>query len=90
MSFISLDARDALEGNTGLEQALEVDLVRVFLQEKNVLSHDEAPDSVIDRGVFVVTLIDRELEQMFGECSHGRTVHWDSTFSFHRYASKDG
>ncbi len=57
-----LDARDALEGNAGVEQALKINFVRVFLQEKNVLAHDESPDRVIDRRVIVVALIDRELE----------------------------
>jgi hypothetical protein len=49
------------------EQPLEINFVRVFLQEKNVLAHDESPDRVIDRSVIVVALIDCELEQMFGE-----------------------
>ena len=57
-----LDARDAFERNAGVEQTLEINFVRVFLQEKNVLPHDEAPDRVIDRRVIVVALIDCELE----------------------------
>ena len=85
MSFISLDARNALEGDAGIEQSLEINFVRVFLQEKNVLPHDEAPDRVIDRSVFVVALIDRELEEVFRERGDGRVVHWDSVFSFHRH-----
>jgi hypothetical protein len=60
----------------------------ILFQEKNVLSHNEAPDRVIDRGVFVITLVDRELQQMLGERSHRRVVHWDSVFSFHGCASK--
>jgi hypothetical protein len=36
--------------------------VRVLFQEKNVLAHDEAPDSVINGRIIVVTLIDCELE----------------------------
>ena len=45
--------------------------MRVFLQEENVLPHDEAPDRVIDRCVVVVALIDGELQKMFwkrGDC----------------------
>ena len=60
-----LDPRDALERDAGIEQALEIDFVSVFLQEKNILAHDEPPDRVIDRSIFFVTLIDRELQQMF-------------------------
>ncbi len=60
-----LDARDALEGDAGVEQTLEINFVRVFLQEENVLPHDEAPDGMIDRGVFVVALVDGELQEMF-------------------------
>ncbi len=61
------DARDALEGDASLGADPKVNLVRVFLQEKRVLPHDETPDRVIDRRVIVVTLIDRELKQVFGE-----------------------
>jgi hypothetical protein len=57
-----LNARDALERNPGVEQPLEINFVRIFLQEKNVLAHDESPDCVIDRRVIVVTLIDCELK----------------------------
>ena len=60
-----LDPRNALEGNAGVEQSLKINFVSVFLQEKNILAHDEPPDRVIDRSVFFVTLIDRELQQMF-------------------------
>ena len=56
-----LDARDAVEGNTGIEQALEINLVSVLAEKENVLPHDEAPDRMIDRRVIVVTLIDRKL-----------------------------
>ena len=69
------DPRNAVEGNPGIEETLEVELVRIFAQEKNVLAHDEAPDRVIDRGVFVVTLVDGELEQMFRKRGHGLVVH---------------
>ena len=65
-----LDPRNALERNAGIEQPLKIDFVRVFLQEKNVLPHDETPDRVIDRGVFFVALIDCELQQMFWERLH--------------------
>jgi len=61
------DARNALEGNAGIEQSLEINFMRVFLQEKNILAHDKSPDGMIDRSVFVVALIDRELEQMLGQ-----------------------
>ena len=72
------DARDALERNAGVEQPLEIDFVGVFLQEKNVLPHDEAPDGVIDRSVIVVTLIDGELEEMFGRGGDRRVVQADT------------
>ncbi len=68
------DARNALERDAGVEQALEVNLVRVFLQEKRVLPHDETPDRVIDRRVIVVALIDRELQEVFRERGDGRVV----------------
>ncbi len=77
------DPWNALEGDAGLEQALEINLVGVFLQEKNVLPHDEAPDRVIDRRVIVVALIDRELEKVFRKRGDSRVVHRDSAFSFH-------
>src|SRR5438067_2914295 len=64
------DSRNTLERNTGIEQPLKIDFVCVFLQEKNVLAHDETPDRVIDRGVFFVALIDCELQQMFWERLH--------------------
>src|SRR5262245_54666463 len=57
-----LNAGDALEGNSGVEEALEINFVRVLLQKKNVLAHDKSPDCVIDRSVIVVALIDCELE----------------------------
>ncbi len=57
-----LDARDAIERNAGVEEPLEINFVRVLLQEKNVLAHDESPDRMIDRSVIVVALIDCELE----------------------------
>ena len=43
-----LNARDAVKRNASVEKTLEVNLVRVFLQEENVLAHDESPDRVID------------------------------------------
>ena len=61
------DARDAIEGDAGFEQALEINFVGILLQEKHVLAHDEAPDRVIDRCVIVVALIDRELQKMLGQ-----------------------
>src|SRR5256886_17060278 len=64
------DPRNTLERNAGVEQSLKIDFVCVFLQEKNVLAHDETPDRVIDRGVFFVALIDCELQQMFWERLH--------------------
>jgi hypothetical protein len=70
-----LDPRNAIEGNPGIEETLEVELMRVLAQEKNVLAHDEPPDRVIDRGVFVVTLIDGELEKMFRKRGHGLVVY---------------
>ena len=57
-----LNARDAIKRDAGIEQPLEINFVRVLLQEKHVLAHDESPDCVIDRSVIVVALIDRELE----------------------------
>ena len=71
------DPRNAVEGNPGVEEALEVELVRIFAQEKNILAHDEAPDRVIDGGVFVVALVDGELEQMLRKRGHGLVVHRD-------------
>ena len=35
---------------------------------KKCLPHDESPDRMIDRGVFV-TLVDRELQEMFGSAA---------------------
>ena len=43
-----LNARDALERDAGVQKALEINFVRVLAQEKSVLSHNEAPDRVID------------------------------------------
>jgi hypothetical protein len=57
--------------------------VGILLQEKYVLPHDEAPNRVINRGVFVVALVDRELEQVFWKRRDSRVIHWDSVFSFH-------
>ena len=57
-----LNTWDAVKRNASVEKTLEVNLVRVFLQEENVLAHDESPDRVIHRRVIVVTLIDGELE----------------------------
>src|SRR6184192_366279 len=51
-----LDPRNALKGNAGVEQSLKINFVSVFLQEKNILAHDEPPDRVIDRSIFFVTL----------------------------------
>ena len=70
-----LDPRNPVEGDAGIEQPLEVEFVRVFAQEKNVLPHDEAPDRVIDRRVFVIALVDGELEQMLRKCGHRLVVH---------------
>ena len=67
-----LDARDALEGDAGLEQTLEINFVRVFLQEVSVLPHDETPDRMIDRRVLVEALVDGELQEMFREGGDGR------------------
>src|SRR5438552_17037971 len=64
------DPRNTLERNTGIEQPLKIDFVCVFLQEENVLAHDETPDRVIERGVFFVALIDCELQQMFWQGLH--------------------
>src|SRR5438270_5866659 len=70
-----LDARDPLERNACLEEALEVNFVGVFLQEKHVLPHDKAPDGMIDRGVVIVTLVDRELKEMLWKRSDRLVVH---------------
>ena len=43
-----LDARNALERNPGIEQALEINFMSVLLQKKSVLPHDETPDRMID------------------------------------------
>src|SRR5439155_13149738 len=80
-----LNARDAIKLNAGIEQSLEIHLVRVLAQEKNVLTHDESPDSMIDRRVVVVTLIDRELQKMFGCCGDRRIIQTDTTGCFHRH-----
>src|SRR6185436_9711397 len=78
-----LNARDAIKRNAGVEESLEINFVRVLLQEKHVLAHDKSPDCVIDRSVIVVALIDRELEQMFGATCDSRIVITDTTFRFH-------
>jgi hypothetical protein len=44
--------------------------MRVFLQEKNILAHNKSPDGMIDRSIFVVALIDGELQQVFREGLH--------------------
>ena len=77
------DPRNALKGDPGIEQSLEINLVGILLQEKHILPHDETPDRVIDRGIIVVALIDRELEQVFWKRGDSRVVHRDSVFSFH-------
>jgi hypothetical protein len=59
----------------------------VFPQEKSVLPHDKSPDRMIDRGVIIVTLIDRELEKMFWRCGHRRVIQADTARSFHRPSS---
>src|SRR5436305_11323199 len=78
-----LNARDTIKRDAGVEESLEINFVRVLLQEKNVLAHDEPPDSVIDRSVIVVSLIDCELEQMFGATCDGRVVIADTTLRIH-------
>jgi hypothetical protein len=60
--------------------------VRVFLQKKHVLAHDESPDGVIDRCVIVVSLIDCELEQMFRTSADRRVAVADTALRFHRQA----
>ena len=65
-----LDPRNSFERDPGIEQALKIDFVRVFLQEENVLAHDEPPDRVIDRRILVVALIDRELQKMIWQRLH--------------------
>src|SRR6516225_11873126 len=69
-----LNARDTLKGDAGVEETLEINFVRVLLQEKNILAHDESPDCVIDRCVIIISLIDCELEQMFGATGDCRVV----------------
>ena len=71
------------KGDAGIEQALEINLVRVLFQEKNVLAHDESPDSVIDGRVIVITLIDCELQQMFGATGDCRVVIADTILRIH-------
>ncbi len=83
------NARDALEGNARVEEALEINFVRVFLQKKNVLAHDESPDRVIDRRVIVVSLIDRELEQMFRAGSDRQVAIAYAALRFHRQSSEN-
>jgi hypothetical protein len=85
-----LNARDALERNPGVEEALEINFVRVLLQEKNVLAHDKSPDCVIDRSVIVVALVDCELEQMFGATCDGRVVIADTALRIHSGTSSLG
>src|SRR4029077_13087234 len=58
------DTRNAFKRDARVEETLEINFMRVFFQEKDVLAHDESPYRVIDRCVIVVPLIDRELEQM--------------------------
>ena len=82
-----LNARDSLERDAGVEQTLEINFVRVLRAEKNVLAHDEPPDRVIDRRVIVVTLIDCELEQMFGTSRDRGIVIADTAFRFHSRVS---
>ena len=65
-----LDPWNAFEGDSGIEQALEIDFVRVFLQKENILTHDESPDRVIDRRILVVALIDGELQKMIWQRLH--------------------
>jgi len=78
-----LDPRNAIERNSGVEQSLEIKFVGVFAEEKNVLPHDEAPDGVIDRRVFVVALVDRELKEMLRQRGHGLVIHRDR-IGFHK------
>src|SRR5262245_61346760 len=78
-----LNPRDSLKRDAGVEEPLEVDFVRVLLQEKNVLAHDEPPDCMVYRSVIVVPLIDCELEQMFGATGDCRVVIADTTLRFH-------
>ena len=65
-----LDPRNSFERDPGIEQALEIDFVRVFLEEENILAHDEPPDRVIDRRILVVALINRELQKMIWQRFH--------------------
>src|SRR5262245_43549672 len=78
-----LNARDPLKGDAGVKEALEINFVRVLLQEKNVLAHDKSPDGVINRSVIVVPLVDCELESVFGATCDGRVVVADSALRFH-------
>jgi len=80
-----LNARDAFERNPGVEQSLKVNFVRVFAEKENVLPHDESPHRVIDRRVIVVTLIDGELQKVFGRRGDRRVVQADTTGGFHRH-----
>ena len=78
-----LNARDAFKRDAGVEETLEINFVRVFFQEKDVLTHDEPPDRVIYRRVIVVTLIDSELEQML-RCGGDRRIRIaDTALRFH-------
>ena len=65
-----LDPRNSFERDPGIEQTLEIDFVRVFLQEENILAHDEPPYRVIDRRILVIALIDRELQKMIWQQLH--------------------
>src|SRR6188472_4405095 len=78
-----LNTRYAIERNAGVEEPLEINFVRVLLQEKNVLAHDKSPDCMIDRSVIVVALIDCKLQQMFGTTCDGPIVIADTAFRFH-------
>jgi hypothetical protein len=74
--FVHLfDPRNPVERDSGVEQPLEVKFVGVFLQEKSVLPHNETPDRMIDRGVFIVALVDGELEEMLWKRRDRFVIH---------------
>ena len=83
------DARDALERDAGFEQALEVNFVRVFLQEKRVLPHDETPDRMIDCRVIFETLVDCKLQEMLRKRGDGRVIKRDAV-GIHRERRRRG
>src|SRR5206468_7548059 len=78
-----LNARNALKGDAGIEQALKINFVSVFFKEENILPHDEAPDGVIHGRVIIVALIDGELQKMLWCGSDRRIIEADTAGSFH-------